>query len=555
LTSNDQTTAWNYLWFEVQQQTVNPNPALFGAAGTIAIAEVQFFSPPTATGNGINVEILGDPLLYTTPIRTWRLGLFSDSLGWPTTGTYHEGRFWPTGVVDNRVDGSKSNDLFNFAPTNPDGSVSANNAISITFDAPDVNPVYWLEPDLQGIIAGTQAGEWLIHPPTAGPMTPTNIAAHRVTKIGCANIEPKRTDHTQVFVQKFQRGMMEYFADVFSGKFSAPDLSSNARHLTQGYIQEIMYQQELIPVLWARVNGQLRGTTYRRDSLMSSQGPNVNGWHQHVFASGHVIESICVGPSQDGKLDALSIVNYDPNVSTTRHVEVMTSFVEEGDPLATAFYLDDAEYPSSTVINAPDTNTPYGSITLNGLWHLNTRTVQVFAAGLDLGERSPNASTFTDFVVTNGSTTIPFGDGISAGPGAGLFTHDFAVAAAAANQIIAGLTYISQGQIVRPNEPKETGARTGPAFGKKRTTAKYAIMVDSTGTGLQIGTTFAKMDPVLFKDDTGAALQPGQTASGVYVAQLQDDYSFDSMICWQQSRPKPANILAVGAVEIQTHDG
>ena len=159
---------------------------------------------------------------------------------------------WLSGVVDNRIDSSKSNDLFNFAPTNSDGSVSNSNAISYVFNSPDVNPIFWMEPDLQGIICGTQPGEWLLHPPTAGAMAPTNIAAQRMTKIGCANIEPKRTDHTTVFVQNFQLGMMEYFADVFSGKFSAPDLSSNARHLTKGHISEIMYQQETIPVLWSR---------------------------------------------------------------------------------------------------------------------------------------------------------------------------------------------------------------------------------------------------------------------------------------------------------------
>jgi hypothetical protein len=492
--------------------------------------------------------------LYAQTIRTWRLGVYSDTTGWPTCGTYHEGRLWLSGAVDNRVDSSKSNDLFNFAPTNPDGSVSNSNAITYVFNSPDVNPIFWLEPDLQGILCGSQPGEWLLHPPTAGAMAPTNIAAQRMTKIGCANIEPKRTDHTTVFVQNFQRGMMEYFADVFSGKFSAPDLSSNARHLTKGYISEIMYQQETIPVLWSRVNGALNGTTYRRDSLVSSQGPNVMGWHRHVFATGDVIESIVVGPSQDGKLDALSIVNYNP-ANNIRHVEVLNNFPEEGDPLASAWYLDDALRPSSTVINAPAAQTPYGSMTMNGLWHLEGQTAQIFAAGLDLGQRAPGASTYTDFAVSGGSTTVPFGDSISAGPGAGLFTQDFATAAAAAGQIVVGRTYTSQGQIVRPNEPKETGARTGPAFGKKRVTPKYAIMVEGTAAGLQIGTTFAKLDPILFKNDAGVALAPGQTFSGIYVATLQDDLSFDSMICWQQTRPLPVNVLAIGPVVIQTHDG
>ena len=39
---------------------------------------------------------------------------------------------------------SASNDIFNFAPTNPDGSVAGNNGISYTFNAPDVNPIFWM---------------------------------------------------------------------------------------------------------------------------------------------------------------------------------------------------------------------------------------------------------------------------------------------------------------------------------------------------------------------------------------------------------------------------
>jgi hypothetical protein len=164
------------------------------------------------------------------------------------------------------------------------------------------------------------------------------------------------------------------------------------------------------------------------------------------------------------------------------------------------------------------------------------------------------ASTYTDFVVSGGSTTVPFGDGTSAGPGLDFYSG-LCCRGVAAGQIVAGRTYTSQGQIVRPNEPKETGARTGPAFGKKRVTSKYAILVDGTAAGLQIGTTFAKLDPILFKGDSGVALAPGQTFSGIYVATLQDDLSFDSMICWQQTRPLPANVLAIGPVVIQTHDG
>ena len=80
--------------------------------------------------------------------------------------------------------------------------------------------------------------------PTAGPLSPTNISAHRVTTIGCANVEAKRAEHTTILVQKFQRKIAEYFPDVFSGKFTAPYINLLSKHLTVSGVAELAYQQE-----------------------------------------------------------------------------------------------------------------------------------------------------------------------------------------------------------------------------------------------------------------------------------------------------------------------
>src|SRR5262249_27786597 len=161
IVSTDQTTAWKFLWVEMVTSATYP----LGTTGTLtnAIAEVSFVIPPgTGTSTGVSVEIRGDALLYTSSIRTWRLGLYSDTTGYPTCGTWHEGRLWLSGVVPHRIDASRSNDPFNFAPTDPSGLVPGNAGISYTFNAPDTNPIFWMVPDQLGIICGTQKGEWLV---------------------------------------------------------------------------------------------------------------------------------------------------------------------------------------------------------------------------------------------------------------------------------------------------------------------------------------------------------------------------------------------------------
>jgi hypothetical protein len=547
--SNDKVTAWNYVWVEFAWEYQTGSNAEF----IIYVAEIQFFAPPgTGTATGINLQILGDPLLYTTAVRTWRMGLFSDTTGWPSCGTWHEGRLFLSGFISNRWDASKSNDPFNFAPTNPDGTVAPNNAISYTFNAPDLSPIFWMHPEDLGVVCGTQGGEWLVQATNTNlPLTPTSVQAHRQTKYNCANIEPKRTNLTLAIVQTFRRELLEFFPDIYNGKFAAHDLVVAAKHIVATGIAEIGWQQELVPVLWGRCDdGSLFGVTYGRGSLQSSARPDFAAPHRHELGSGRLVESLTVAGNTDGTLDAMIMVTNDD--SDVRHVEMLANYFTETDTLPNAWLLDNAVRPTSVVSSAvPVVGAPLGGMTMNGLWHLNGKTVQVFAAGLDCGQ-GEIGTVPVDFLVTNGSAFVPYGDGVSAGSGSGLFTAAFAVAAAAAGQIVVGFTYDSDGQIVRPNSPQESGARTGPAFAKLRRNTYCGLLVNQTA-GLSIGTDFAKLMPVLFKDAAGEQLAPGQTFSGVYRDVITDDDSFDGMICWRVSRPLPATIAQLG-VFLQTKD-
>jgi hypothetical protein len=564
--SNNQMTTWSYVWVEAIVSAGIAVPGQFFSSATLTsiIGQIVMFLPSSTStsGNGCTVEILGGPLLYTSPIRTWRLGLYSNTTGWPTCGTYSDGRLWLSGVLPNRVDSCVSNGVplnplnvpiqsvvagvvtppsnaVNFAPTDAYGNVLASSAISALFDAPDSNPIFWMLPDLQGIICGTRGGEWLVQAPTAGPISPVNIGVRRVTAIGCANIEPRRTEHTTVFVQKFGRKVMEYFADVFSGKFTAPHITFYSKHLTVTNVQEIAYQQEINPVVWARLgNGNLIGWTYKRDTLSTSTGPNLQAGHRHALGSGRQVVSICTGPNVGGNLDALTMVTLDPATSLY-YVEILGDTLDEGSSLVQANFLDCSVTPSSTTSNN-FTPAPYGGLTVNGLWHLNSTTATAWLAGMDCG----------DYFVTNGSITVPYGDGIAIGTAGGLFT----AAAWAANPVgLVGYTYTSQGQIVRPHAREETGARSGPAFGKKR--RNHYVIAQLEGTqGVSFGTDFeTDMLPAIFRQDSGKLYVVTQQFSGVWRDQVRNDYGFDGMLAWQVTRPYICNVIALGGA-IQSQD-
>src|SRR6267143_1911810 len=205
--------------------------AISSAVATWSWATITAWTSTTVVTATIN----GATLKNTNAIVTWRLGAYRDTRGWPTCGVYYEGRLWLSGAIANRVDGSMVNKIsggtIDMTPTAADGTVADNNAIAYVFNASDVNPVYWMIGSNTGIICGTLAGEWVVSAPTTGPITATNIQAHRVTTYGCANIEPVHSELTVCFVQRFGRRILEYFSDVFSAKYTAPNLSRAAKHL------------------------------------------------------------------------------------------------------------------------------------------------------------------------------------------------------------------------------------------------------------------------------------------------------------------------------------
>lgn len=544
ITSSDQTTLWSYLWFEVSVPYSQPLPDdgshLYLAR--IGLSQVRFFSPNISNGSVVTAQIRGPALLYNQLIRTWRIGVYSDTTGWPTCGTYHEGRIWLGGVVSNRFDASVSNGLngvqLNFAPTGPTGVVAGNNAISYVCTGEDSNQILWKTPDQQGVLFGTKAGEWLISAPSAGPLAPANIRAVRVTKIGCANIEPRRAEHTLLIVQKFGRKVVEYFADVFSGKFTAPNLSERAKHLTVNGIAEIAYQQELAPVMWARRNdGALIGATYKRDTLTTSQGPTIIGWHRHALGSGRTLESLCTGPSVGGNLDTLSMITNDAGTGV-RHIEVMTDLLDEGFALTDGWFLDDAIVPSSTLVQAG--GGPYGSLLVNGLWALNGKTVTAFIAGLDCG----------DYTVASGSITVPFGDGVSGGTAQGLFTAALVQSFSTTLPAVVGFTYTSDGQLVRPVTQADSGSQAGPGWAKIGRLHMAGVQLYGAVNGsISLGTDFATLDPIRLRTPNDVPYTIQQQWSGIARQEFNSTLDFDGRICWRISRPYPAFVIAVGGFD------
>jgi hypothetical protein len=549
----------NVYFFSLQGTNTNHQPDVSPTFWAISTAIATWTWGTILTVNSsvqVIVSIGGADLLYPTIyMKIWRLGVYSNTTGWPTCGAYHEGRIWLAGALPNRFDASVTNQIaagnLNFAPTAADGTVAGNNAISYVFNSDDVNPIFWMIGTSNGLVAGTLNGEWLIAAPTSGPITPTNIVGRRTTTYGAANVEPVSTQLTISFVQRFNRKLLEHFPDALSGRYTAPNLAVNAKHLTVPGISEIRYQQELSPIIWNRLTSNaIVGATYERESLFSSQPAKFVGWHRHDLGSARTVESIAVGPSIDGSLDSLAMVTND---GTTRHVEILQQIFDVNASITSGWLLDDAVTPSGGVITAAGVNS---TLQFFGLWHLNGKKVTVSCGGVDVG----------DFTVSSGSVTVPIDHDV-----AGLFTSSYLVSISSATAYgaqgvpidgplgrltvpaVVGFTYTSQGQILRPDAADQTRSQLGPGLAKPRRLHQFGALLAGTQR-IFFGTSFGKLHEAQLKSPGGTqSLTLLQLFNGVYSSTVDDSWGTESMLCWQINRPYPACVVAVDGF-LQTTD-
>lgn len=238
-------------------------------------------------------------------------------------------------------------------------------------------------------------------------------------------------------------------------------------------------------------------------------------------------------------------------------VEVMTKFFGETDPIGEAWFVDSARVPYAAVM--PGGVIAGGTLQLFGYHHLAGEEVVVMAAGLNLGTALVNELGVINVgPIEHPLWTRDYLDTYEAQTLAGETWDNMGVELLDAPYeilklpIVAGYPMTSRGQLLRPIAPADTGAQTGPALGMTRRTSQFSALLHRT-QDIYFGTTFGQMYPVEFRRPGGQRYPASQLFSGVHWGTLQDDYSFDSMLCWETTGPLPATILTAGAF-IQTQD-
>lgn len=299
-----------------------------------------------ASTTSVTATIDGPDASATTATVSWRLGVWSTTTGFPGAVTFHQNRLVFGGPTDTpqRIDMSRTGDFENFAPTEEDGTVVDDNAVTDNLSGDTVNNIEWFADDEKGLLTGTVGGEWLTRPSDTGDVTtPSNVQSKRSTGYGSkSGVSPLRAGRAILFVQRAGRKLRELAYLFEDDGFRAPDLTLVSEHVTRSGLKEMAYQAEPQSVVWAcLVDGTLLSVTYERNQEVVGWARHIMGGQSDAAATQAKVESVAVIPNTAGDADELyMVVQRRVNGSTRRYIEYMKPYWEDSNDPEDAFFVD-----------------------------------------------------------------------------------------------------------------------------------------------------------------------------------------------------------------------
>lgn len=445
----------------------------------------------------------------------WRLGLYSETTGWPSAITFYDGRVALASSPNYRqrvamtTTGGFSPTVLRFSPTDFDATVNPDNAISVTIGT--TNWIRWLAGDEKGLVVGTAGGEFIIRPSVNGEsLSPDNSSGKPTSKEGVAPIQPIETGSSILFVQRYRRTVNEHAYNIQVDGYRAPDMNLFAHDILNVGAEAQAYQAKPNRMAWyACSDGGLRALTYRREE-------EVIGWSEHEIGGFSDAEQtkrsntldVAVIPAPSGAGDELwLIVERYINGATKQYIEYMTP------------YYNKVDMPDRSDAFQVDCGLTYEGVAasvISGLDHLEGQEVAVMVDG----RSHPNLT------VANGSITL-------------------------ANGVTGEKVHVGLSNRWRLETLEiEAGARDGVAQGKIKRFSKVLIRLLDT-LGLKYGSD--EMDEHVFENGT-AFNQENKLYSGDIELTWPNGYEREGRMCFEDDGVFPVMIQAL-MPRVRTQDG
>lgn len=251
------------------------------------------------------------PLSWSMEASVW-----SSVNGYPRTGTIFEQRLWCAGnnKYPSTIWGSRTGLYLDFTLGTADSD-----ACSFTVASDEANPITFLAADKVMLVL-TFGGEFTMQGGVERPITPSNVQIKPQTRHGSALVRPVSVGNDCVFVQRAGLKVRAMSYEFARDKYTSPDITVLAEHITRSGIVSMAWQQEPDRLLWLVLgDGTLVSCTLDRDPAVS-----VTAWARH-YTEG-AVESVACMPA--GDFDQVWIsVRRTVNGAITRYVEYLdTSF-------------------------------------------------------------------------------------------------------------------------------------------------------------------------------------------------------------------------------------
>jgi len=525
-----------------------------------------------------------------TASTNWRLGLYSQTSGYPAAATFYQARLWLGGCPadPSRVDGSVTSQYENFSPTSTASVVVDSNAIEVPLNFGSVNIIRWLIGDEKGLLVGTSGGEAVIRANTLGDvLTPTNRTAVPTSNQGSADIQSLRVEQDVLFLQRNRRSVRNLSYVFEDDGFRTGDLTILAEHITRPGCKQMSFQAQPNSVVFVvREDGQLLSLTYSRNE-------QAQGWARQILggvsdALGQldaIVESVASVPAPDQSRDETwVIVNRFIDGKTIRTVEWITPEWEKGDDQERAWFLDSALAYDGAVSTAL---TPGVGATVKGQTNVQfTSSGNIFVPA-DVGRRiiyryfdnitetyqsaKAQITGYTSPTQVNATILASFPNLSGIPSGAWRLTvtmitglwhlegQTVSILADGANHpdkvvsggnilmdrptsyAVIGFRYTTRLQTLRV----EAGAQDGTSQGKKKTLKSVVIRFYQT-LGLRYGPNFNTMKVYPFRSaanlmDNPPPIQDGDTRALTWMG----GWDTEGRICIEQIDPLPMTILAL----------
>jgi hypothetical protein len=489
----DNSICWYRLGFQTWTSGVMQAQIIRGGGGRTGIARIVGYDGP----GSVFVNVL-KPVSSNGPTDDWRLGDWSDVLGWPSSVALHDGRLCFAGR--DRFWTSVSDAYNSFADTLPDGTtVGDASAISRSIGYGPVAVSNWLLP-LSRLIAGAEGSEISIRSSALdAPLTPSGgVTIKDCSTQGSARVAAVKCDKRGLFVQKSGQRLYQLAYDVNSQDYEASDM--NRLHpdlnLNNPIIRIAVQRQPNTRIHCIRADGTAAILTFE-------PGDEVEAWWR-VETDG-AIEDVVVLP------DAV-----EDRVYYTVRRTISGSPVRYRERFAR---LDQAR--GGALNRQADAHVVYQgapTVTIGGLAHLEGRTVIVWGDGQDLGS----------YHVSGGAITLP----------------------AAVSAACVGLPYSARFKSAK----LAYAAQGGTALNQiKRVVKVGLILADVHAQGLQYGQGYDVMDDLPLTEGGGDVDEAiVRQAYDEPMIEVPGDWDTDARLCLTAAAPRPVTVMAC-SITVETN--